>query len=148
MNEISEFIDKKYNRYLGHELFQKYKKVVIYFVFGSTAAVVDLASYLLLFNFFNVSAILSTVSSISLATIVGFVLNALINFKVCDKLLLRFASYSATSGIGMAVSVLMLYVFNDLYGFGGNIVKIISLPIIFLIQYLINSRVSFRKTKV
>lgn len=148
MNEISRFIDRKYNQYLNNQLFQKYKKVVIYFIFGSTAASVDLIGYLVLFNFFNITAIISTVISISLATVVGFVLNALINFKVNDKLLLRFASYSATSGIGMVISSLILYIFHNLQGFDGNVVKIISLPIIFLVQYLVNSKISFRKTKV
>ncbi len=147
MNEIREFIDKGYDKYLGHKLFQAHKKVVIYFVFGSTAALVDLVIYLILYNIFNIEAVISTIISISLATIVGFVLNALINFKVEDKMLLRFASYSATSGIGMAISSLMLYVLHDLEGLDGNIIKIISLPIIFLVQYFINSRISFRKTK-
>ena len=148
MSKISEFVDSQYDKWLQHRLFQEYKQVVMYFVFGSTAALVDLISYLLLFNFFDVSAIVSNIISISLATIIGFILNALINFKVRDRLLLRFVSYSATSAIGMAISSLMLYIFYNLQGFDGNIIKIISLPIIFLVQYLINSRISFRKTKV
>jgi putative flippase GtrA len=147
MNEIREFINKGYDQYLKNELLQKHKQVVIYFVFGSTAALVDLVVYLILYNIFNIEAVISTIISISLATIIGFVLNALINFKVEDKMLLRFASYSATSGIGMAISSSMLYVLHDLEGLDGNIIKIVSLPIVFVVQYFINSRVSFRKTK-
>jgi putative flippase GtrA len=147
MNEIREFIDKNYDKYLKYELFQIHKKIIIYFVFGSVAALVDLVVYLILYNIFDIEAVISTIISISLATVVGFVLNALINFKVNDKLLLRFASYSATSGIGMAISSLMLYVLHDLEGLDGNIIKIISLPIVFVVQYFINSRISFRKMK-
>ncbi len=145
MIRIRNFIDKQYHKYLQHNLLQKHKKVVLYFIFGCTAAAVDLFVYLFLFNVMHVAAVTSTVISISLATIIGFVLNALINFQVSNRLLLRFFSYAAVSGVGMLISSVMLYVFHELQGFDGNIIKIISLPIIFLVQYFLNSRISFRK---
>ncbi len=147
MTRFKQFIYRQYNKLFQHALLKKYKRVILYFIFGCTAASVDLAIYLILFNIVHIAAVISTIISISLATIVGFTLNALINFKVTDKLLLRFLSYASVSGVGMAISSAMLYIFHDLHGFDGNLIKIISLPIIFLVQYILNTVVSFRKAR-
>ena len=147
MTQFRNFIDERYQRHLQHHLLQKHKKIVLYFIFGGTAAFVDLAVYLALFNYFNVTAVISTLVSISMATIIGFFLNALINFRVNDRLVLRFISYAAVSGVGMVISSVMLYVLHDMQGFDGNVIKVISLPVIFLVQYILNSRISFRKSR-
>ncbi|PID52279.1 MAG: hypothetical protein CR972_02275 [Candidatus Moraniibacteriota bacterium] len=124
---------------------KKQKKIILYFSFGCIAASVDLGVFLILFNIFNVNDIKSNIISISLATIVGFFLNAIINFKVQDRMIIRFVSYAFVSCVGMLVSSFMLYIFCDVYIFNENFIKIISLPVIFLVQYLLNSTISFRK---
>lgn len=124
---------------------KKNEKIILYFIFGSLAALVDLVTFFVLFNFFEVSSVFSTVISISCATIVGFALNAIINFQVRDRFIIRFFLYSLVSGVGVIISSSMLYFFHEIKDFDGNIIKIISLPIIFMVQYLLNSRISFRK---
>ncbi|GEM_PF-88611 len=144
-NKFIKCIDYQYHKYFQHHLLQKHKKVILYLIFGCTAAFTDLSIYLFLFNIVHVEAIISTVVSISVATIVGFILNAIINFQVDNRFLLRFISYASVSAVGMIISSVMLCIFHDLQGFDGNIVKIVSFPVIFLVQYFLNSKISFRK---
>ena len=144
MEQIHVYVDTFFNK---RPFFQKHKQIMLYFFFGCTAASFDLGVYLVLFNAFGVDPVISTIISIAVATVVGFFLNAFINFKVDDRLFLRFLSYAAVSGVGMCISSGMLYVFVTLYGYDGNIVKIVSLPVIFAVQYLLNCATSFRKKK-
>lgn len=129
----------------GRQLFQQYRHVILYFIIGSSAALIDLVVYLILFDWVHLPAITSTVISISSATAYGFTLNVIFNFKISDKLFFRFLAYATVSGVGMIISAAMLYFFHKRMGFDGNIIKIVSLPIIFAVQYGLNRLVSFRK---
>lgn len=124
----------------------KRRTVVLYFVIGASAAVVDYGVFLVLFNFAHVTSVVATTVSIGLATVYGFVLNAKYNFKTDDRLLFRFVSYATVSGIGMLFSIAFLYVFNVRMGYDGNVMKLLSLPFIFAIQYTLNKAISFRKS--
>lgn len=128
------------------KIFKKYRTVILYFIIGSSAAVLDLIIYLVLFNLFEMAAVISTIISVFSATIYGFFMNVVFNFKVYDRMLFRFLSYASVSGVGIILSASMLYVFYNILGFDGNIVKIISLPLIFLVQYMLNRYVSFKKS--
>ncbi len=73
-------------------------------------------------------------------------MNIIFNFKVYDKLFFRFLSYSSVSGVGLLLSAGFLYFFHNKAGFDGNLVKVASLPVVFLTQYLLNKAISFRKS--
>jgi putative flippase GtrA len=127
------------------EIFQKYRELILYIAIGLTCVAIDLAVYLVLFNLVEFSAVLSTTISVSTATVFGFLMNARINFKVSDKMFFRFLSYSSVSAIGIGLSAALLFIFHNLLGFDGNIVKICSLPPIVFTQYLLNKTISFKK---
>jgi putative flippase GtrA len=127
-------------------LFAKHRNIVLYFFIGVSAAVVDYGIFLVCFNIFDIPSVLSTALSIGTATLYGFLLNMKYNFKTDDRVVLRFVSYSTVSGIGMLFSVAFLYVFNVRLGYDGNVMKLLSLPFIFVIQYSINKAVTFRKS--
>lgn len=46
----------------------------------------------------------------------------------------------------MLFNMAFLYVFNVRLGYDGNVMKLLSLPFIFVIQYSINKAVTFRKS--
>lgn len=131
---------------LGKKLFAKHKNAALYFIIGINASAIDLVVYLVLFNLVSWSAVVSTIISVSAATIFGFIMNIIFNFKVYDKLFFRFLSYSSVSGVGLLLSAGFLYFFHDITGFDGNLVKVASLPVVFLTQYLLNKTISFRKS--
>lgn len=127
-------------------LFAKHRNIVLYFFIGVSAAVVDYGIFLVCFNIFDIPSVLSTALSIGTATLYGFLLNVKYNFKTGDRIMFRFVSYSIVSGIGMLFSVAFLYVFNVRLGYDGNVMKLLSLPFIFVIQYSINKAITFKKT--
>jgi putative flippase GtrA len=140
---IRSVVDIVYDKLLPFGIFQKHKRVFLYLAFGGFASIVDLVIYLVLFNYFNVDPVVSTFISIGIATIVGFFLNAVVNFGVEDNLRVRFVSYAIVSGVGLVISATMLYALSELNDYDANWVKVCSLPVIFVIQYFLNSRISF-----
>ncbi len=120
------------------------RTLILYFFIGASAALVDVVGFFLLFNTYGIPAVVATAVSVSLATIYSFVLNAKYNFKVSDRLGMRLVLFSLVSGAGLLLSALALYVAHDMYGINGNIVKIASLPVIFVVQFLLNKHISFK----
>jgi putative flippase GtrA len=131
---------------IGKKLFAQHKNAVLYFVIGLNASAIDLVVFLVLFNLVSWSAVASTIISVSAATVFGFIMNIIFNFKVYDKLFFRFLAYSSVSGVGLLLSAGFLYLFHNKAGFDGNLVKVASLPVVFLTQYLLNKTVSFRRS--
>lgn len=129
------------------KIFTKNKKIIFYFIIGTSASLVDVLFYVLLFNVIGLTAVKSTIVSISIATVYAFILNAKKNFQVEDYIFLRFISYCFVSGVGMLLSIGMLYYFHNKLGFDGNSVKILSLPLIFFVQYFLNKNISFWQNK-
>ena len=71
-----------------------------------------------------------------------FVLNALLNFRTRDRLLLRFARFYAVGLAGLVLTFLLLQLGAAL-GLDPNLVKAAAIPLVVLLQYLINRRWSF-----
>lgn len=105
---------------------------------------IDLGVYILLYDFLDWNSLYSTTVSISIATVYAFSLNAIFNFKVTDRFLLRLGMYSFTSFVGWTISAMLLFVLTERLGYDGTIVKILSLPLVFVVQYIINRNLTFR----
>jgi len=119
-------------------------KFGLYLVIGGTASAIDVGVFLYLHEIMSVSAIISHSVSIPLSAIFSFTLNAYLNFKKTDKLALRLASFSIVVGIGYLLGVAIIWVFDVYFQTGGTIGKFVSLPFVFLIQFFLNSKISFR----
>lgn len=121
------------------------KTLVLYFCIGASASLIDLGAFFFFYSVIGVASPLATTYSVSIATIYAFLLNAFLNFKMTDRFLLRFLSYAMVSGVGLTISAFLLFVFNVSLGFDGNVIKIISLPLIFLVQYFLNKKITFQE---
>ncbi len=126
-------------------LLNKHIVLIRYFFIGISAAVLDLGVYAILFNYFDWTALMSTTVSIMIATVYAFSLNMVFNFKTKGNVILRLISYSSVSAVGLLISISMLYFFTDIQGYDGNLIKILSLPLIFIVQYILNKNITFRK---
>ncbi len=129
------------------EIFTKYSTLIKYFFIGITASGIDVSIYIVLFNIFDLPALLSTSISIAVATVYAFTLNKVYNFQVKGNTFLRLLSYSLVSGVGLLISLALLYIFTEVKGYDGNLIKIISLPIIFIVQYILNKKITFSSFK-
>ena len=87
---------------------------------------------------------LATVCSTFIAMIYAFTLNSFYTFKVKTHLWKRFISYFLVSVVGMILSVVMIWYFARIGGHDENMIKILSLPVIFVVQFLLNRFTTFR----
>ncbi len=128
------------------EFISKYVQLVRYFCIGLSAAAIDLGIFYVLVNSFGVNSIVGTAVSISFATVWAFVLNSTYNFASTDNIMLRFFSYAMVSATGLAISASAMAMLVETLGFDANFTKILSLPVIFLVQYQLNKNVTFRQS--
>lgn len=126
--------------------FQKRRTVILYGLIGITAVGVDVGFFVLFYNFFALSPIISTVLSVTIAMVYAFTLNAVYNFKVKDFIHERFASYALVSVLGMGASVFIIK-FLTMFEVDANLAKLVSLPPIVVLQYLINKGITFREMR-
>lgn len=122
-----------------------HRTLILYFCIGASAALIDLGLFIVSHSLWQWSSPLATLFSISVATVYAFLLNSFYNFGVTDRFWLRLLSYSAVSGMGLLFSVAWLTLFNVILGVDGNLCKIVSLPFIFVLQYWLNKRITFRQ---
>lgn len=130
---------------LVRQRFVQHRTLILYFFIGASASLIDLAGFFAFHTLLGVVSTLATTYSVVLATVYAFLLNARFNFKQTDRFLLRFLSYTFVSGVGLLISALMLWLLNVKMGFDGNVIKILSLPIVFVVQYILNKKVTFQK---
>jgi protoporphyrinogen oxidase/putative flippase GtrA len=127
--------------------FRKRRTVILYGVIGVSAVVVDLGLFLVLYNIFGITPVLATVFSVSAAMVYAFTLNAVYNFKTKDYIRQRFVSYALVSLAGMVASVLIIKLLVH-FSVDPNLAKMLSLPPIVILQYLINKTITFRIIKI
>jgi putative flippase GtrA len=88
-------------------------------------------------------ALAANAISVGVAVVYSFLANSFFNFKVWNRLLLRFLSFSVVSFLGFLASSLMLIVMSGVLGMDEVLVKVLSLPVVLLLQFGLNTRVTF-----
>ncbi len=129
------------------EFYHKRRNVILYGIIGVSAMVVDVAFFMVFFNVFLIPPAIATVLSVSVAMVYAFSLNAIHNFRTKDFIKSRFASYAVVSTLGMLASAVIIEVLVN-FDVSANIAKIVSLPPIVILQYLLNKTFAFKETVV
>ena len=78
-------------------------------------------------------------------TLVSFFLNRKITFGIRDKLAYRLAMFLGVALIGFSVSAVMLWFLVDLMLVDARIAKLLTLPVVVIIQFSMNRRITFFK---
>ena len=78
-------------------------------------------------------------------TLVSFFLNRKITFGIRDKLAYRLAMFLGVALIGFSVSAVMLWFLVDLMLVDARIAKLLTLPVVVIIQFSMNRRITFLK---
>ena len=126
------------------ELLRRHETLVKYFVIGCTASAIDVGVFLLCLNVLGTGAFAAHSVSVPLAVAFSFLVNARANFRTDDHTMLRFLSFAASCAIGYWVGYGVIALAMGA-GLGAEAGKIVSLPVVFVTQYLLNSRITFRK---
>ncbi|WP_062311796.1 GtrA family protein [Demequina rhizosphaerae] len=124
-------------------LAERYRRFLLYVVIGGGALVVDVGLYALLAVAVGMHPVLANTTSTFVAMIVSFAANSLLNFKVTDRIVARFLSFTLVSGAGYVVSTLMIAVLVDGLHVDALISKGATLPVVVLLQYTLNKKTTF-----
>jgi putative flippase GtrA len=125
----------------------RHQHLLKYLAIGALAASIDAGLFLVLYNSVGTSALVAHSISVPIAVLFSFTVNARHNFHTSDYIMLRLLSFVAVCVIGYLTGLGMIRL-NESIGLGANIGKMASLPAVFLIQYTLNSRITFRKAGI
>ncbi|WP_165063287.1 GtrA family protein [Marisediminicola senii] len=124
-------------------LLHRYRRFLIYGIIGGGAVVIDVALFWAFTHYTDLGTVPANALSTGIALVYSFLTNTFFNFKVRSRLWLRFLSFAIVSGFGFVVSSLMLYVLADRMGFDPILIKVLSLPVVLVVQFFLNSRITF-----
>ena len=126
------------------QLINSHRSFILYLIIGGGAVVIDVGVFWLLDAFTNLNVIVSNSVSVFMAMIYSFFLNAHFNFRTTDGLFLRFIGFAVVTGIGFVVSSLALWLEVEVLGLPAVVSKILTLPLVLIVQFLLNSRFTFK----
>jgi putative flippase GtrA len=129
------------------KLINKFEKILIYGIIGGFAVVIDVGLFWLIDATTSTPVVVNNAISIGTAMVYSFLMNAFFNFRTRTGLLRRFASFAAVTTFGFAVSSAMLWVLSELVGLNSVLVKNLTLPVVFIIQFTLNSKFTFKSEK-
>ena len=123
-------------------MFDKY--FVNYLLIGIIASSIDVILFWLFFDIFQEDVSFANAISVSFSALFSFTVNSLYNFKKSDKVFLRLLSFIMVITVGYFAGLYLILFLINFVGIEAVVSKLISLPVVFLIQYFLNSSISFR----
>jgi putative flippase GtrA len=127
-------------------LARRHQHLIKYLVIGATASAIDVVLFLLLYNVVHTTPLVAHSISVPTSVLFSFTVNARHNFRTTDHIVLRLASFVVVATIGYAAGFGVIELCRT-QGLGANVGKILSLPVVFTLQYLLNSRITFYKSQ-
>jgi len=126
-------------------LLQK-RQFLLYCVIGACGVSLDFGIYSLLVKTQLLGYEAANAISYSSGTLLSFILNARLNFRVADKIPLRLASFIGVAFLGWAVSAGLLHVLIENFHLSKYLSKLATLAVVVVLQYNLNRLISFRKS--
>lgn len=121
------------------ELFNKYKSVILYLIFGVLTTLVNILSYAFFTKVINVEYLISNIISWIISVTFAFITNKVFVFesksrekKIVLKELLLFYYYRLLS---LGIEMILLYVFVDLFNVNDLIMKVVTNIVVIILNY-------------
>ncbi len=111
---------------------------------GGVSSSIDFIIYTILVTA-HLNVLVANVIGVNIGILTSFVLNRQYNFKVKDRVKQRFISFYTIGLIGLGISSAFLYLFVDLWDMNKVYSKVITIILVAIIQFILNSRVTFKK---
>lgn len=127
-------------------LWQRHEHLIKYFLIGGSASALDVILFMILFNLMGFSPLAAHSVSVPVSVLFSFLINARHNFRTSDHMALRLFSFAAVCLLGYVAGYGVIALVAGA-GLGENAGKIASLPVVFIIQYVLNSRITFRRAR-
>lgn len=123
---------------------ESFNQLVKYVLIGILGLVVDFGTYWILTDI-NINVEIANMISSTCGIINNFFCNSYTNFKVHNRMFLRFVSYFLVGQITTVFTTISLFIFATKLGFPHLIVKVIATIVATLLQFVLNKFVTFRK---
>ncbi|SDS00971.1 Putative flippase GtrA (transmembrane translocase of bactoprenol-linked glucose) [Halopseudomonas xinjiangensis] len=121
-------------------------RFALYCFCGGIGVLSDLSLYYVLLAF-GVPYQAANAAGYMMGTLISFILNRRITFGVRDQLLRRLAMFFGVAGVGYLASALMLWVMIDRFHIDAALAKILTLPVVVIIQFSLNRLLTFRQNR-
>lgn len=123
---------------------EKYHSFFLYCLIGLSGATLDFLAFLFLSYVVGINETIAGPSTNIVGIVNNFVWNTLFNFKTRDKYWLRFFLFLLIGGVGIIITAGIMYVFHDILGIDGRIVKAASIVFIAIVQYFLNKNITYK----
>ncbi len=131
---------------IPQSLITRGKEFIKYCFIGGISASLDFVLFIILFKSLGLHYQVANAVSVCAGITNSFFCNAFFNFKVTDRLLQRYTSFFAIGMIGLLISALLLFLFVEGFGLAMVPSKAVSIVIVAITQYLLNSAISFKRS--
>ena len=126
--------------------FPWFQHLVLYGIFGLTAAVIDYSVFYVLTGFAGISPEIASLSGNIVGFLLTFFCNTFFNFKKSTHIVFRFVSYLSITIGGMALSTYLIYFAKHMT----NIYILKAALVLFVIpviQFIFNKKITYRDFK-
>jgi putative flippase GtrA len=114
------------------------KHFVVYCVIGLSGVSLDMLLFYALTTRLGLHYEIAHMFGVSLGITNNFTWNALLNFKVRDRLLVRYAQFYAVGMVGMVLGMVLLYVFIEWMTVPVMVAKVLVVFFVTIVQYKLN----------
>lgn len=119
-------------------------RILRFFSVGVVSTIVDWCSFILLSSVFGINYIIALIISILLGGIVNYILNKIYSFySETKKYMQQYSMHLSVTVFGVALSSGMLFILVDIVSLDKVLARIIVTFIMFLINYLLHSFLTY-----
>lgn len=133
------------------ELYNKYKEILMYLIFGVLTTVVNIVSYFLLARILHIDTVVSTVIALILSILFAYITNKIFVFEsktnTAKELLKEIISFFGCRAFTGILDVAFMYITVDVFNLNDMIMKIISNIVVIIVNYIFSKLIIFKKDK-
>ena len=120
------------------------KEGFLYGIIGLTTSTIDSLTFFGL-RTIGINLFLANFIGINVGITLSFLLNTFLNFKQTDHLIKKAVSFFSVGYIGLCISMLIMWLFVEQLKWNEIWVKIASIIIVAIIQFILNKLITYRK---
>ena len=133
------------------ELYNKYKEILMYLIFGVLTTVVNIVSYFLLARILHIDTVVSTVIALILSILFAYITNKIFVFEsktnTAQELLKEIISFFGCRAFTGILDVAFMYITVEVFNLNDMIMKIISNIVVIIVNYIFSKLIIFKKDK-
>ena len=126
-------------------LYCRFEHLIKYCVIGCSGALLDFVLYTLLCSCTGIYYQYINILSASAGIVNNFFLNAMLNFKVRDRLVKRFLIFYAVGCAGIGLTALLLFLLIEKLRLDAVLAKALTIVAVTIVQFVLNKCITFKK---